>query len=362
MDDMPKTKVALIGTGFVASIHMESYARFVHDAEVVAVCGHDAARTAAFAKEHGINEYYSDADELFKKTDFEVADVCVPNYMHRDMVTKAAAAGAHVIVEKPFALTLDEADEMIAVCRAKNVKLMYAEQLCFAPKYERVRETVESGAVGEVYMIKQSEKHSGPHSRWFYDKRLSGGGVMMDMGCHAVAWFRWMNKHAKPKSVYADMKTVLHGGITDCEDNAVAIVEFDNGVTCVAEESWARHGGMDDKIEIYGTKGVCYSDLFHGNSSLTYSLDGYGYSGEKAGSSKGWSFTIFEEAFNQGYPHELNHFINCVRKDTEPLVTGEDGRAALEILYAAYASAGSGAKAALPFYKKVNYPMELWKK
>ena len=72
---------------------------------------------------------------------------------------------------------------------------MYAEELCFAPKYERVRALVEAGAVGDVYMLKQAEKHSGPHSRWFYQKETAGGGVMMDMGCHALAWFRWMNKN-----------------------------------------------------------------------------------------------------------------------------------------------------------------------
>jgi predicted dehydrogenase len=101
--------------------------------------------------------------------------------------------------------------------------------------------------------------------------------------------------------------------------------------------------------------------LFYGNSARTYSVDGYDYASEKAGSSKGWSFTIFEEAFNQGFPHELIHFVSCVREDKMPLVTGDDGRAVLEMIYAAYASAKSGAKVFLPYNAKVNYPMELWK-
>jgi predicted dehydrogenase len=81
---------------------------------------------------------------------------------------------------------------------------------------------------------------------------------------------------------------------------------------------------------------------------------------EKADTSAGWSFTIFEEAFNQGYPHELKHFIECVREDKTPLVTGEDGRAVLEIIYAAYASAGLGKKVALPYTAKVAKPIDLW--
>jgi predicted dehydrogenase len=183
-------------------------------------------------------------------------------------------------------------------------------------------------------MLKQAEKHSGPHGDWFYQKEYSGGGVMMDMGCHALAWFRWMVKNNPVKSVYSDMKNVLHK-TTDCEDNTIVIVEFENGVTAIAEDSWARHGGMDDHIEVYGTEGMSYASLFQGNSAQTYSLNGYDYAAEKAGSTKGWTFTVFEEAFNQGYPHELHHFIDCVKNDKEPLVTGEDGRAVLEMIYAA---------------------------
>ena len=80
---------------------------------------------------------------------------------------------------------------------------------------------------------------------------------------------------------------------------------------------------------------------------------------EKEGSTQGWTFTVFEEAFNQGYPQELAHFIHCVRTGEKPLVTGEDGRAVLEMVYAAYASAKEGRKIALPFSAKVKYPIEL---
>jgi predicted dehydrogenase len=83
---------------------------------------------------------------------------------------------------------------------------------------------------------------------------------------------------------------------------------------------------------------------------------------EKADTTVGWSFTVFEEAFNQGYPHELKHFIECVRQNKQPLVTGEDGRAVLEMIYAAYASAGEGKKINLPFTPRVDRPVDLWLK
>jgi predicted dehydrogenase len=357
---MKRTKVAILGAGFITDIHLESYHRFVPEAEVVAVYARKAEKAKAHAKKHNIPQWFDNVDDAINKSGCEVVDVCLPNYLHADATIKAAKAGKHIIIEKPIAVTLEEADAMIAACKKAGVKLMYAEELCFAPKYERVRGLVKEGAVGDIYMLKQGEKHSGPHTDWFYDIELAGGGVLMDMGCHAIGWFLWMLNRAKPKSVLATMSTVLHKGRTKGEDNSVVIVEFENGVTCVAENSWAKHGGMDDRCEVYGTGGVIYADLFMGNAAVAYSKDGYGYAMEKADTTVGWSYTIFEEAFNQGYPHELKHFIACIQQDKQPLFTGEDGRVVLEILYAAYASAGQGKKITFPFTPKVKKPIDLW--
>ncbi len=357
---MKKIKVALLGAGFISDIHIESYKRFVPEAEVVAVYTRNAEKAKAFAQKHHIAHWYNNIDEVIAQSGCDVIDICLPNFLHHQATLKAAAAGKNIIIEKPLAVTLEEADEMIEACKQAAVKLMYAEELCFAPKYERVRQMVNQGAVGEVYMLKQAEKHSGPHSDWFYDVNLSGGGVLMDMGCHAIEWFRWMTGNAKINSVYATMSTVLHKERTKGEDNSVMIIEFDNGVTAVAENSWAKHGGMDDKSEVYGTGGVVYADLFMGNAAVSYSKHGYDYAMEKADTTVGWSFTVFEEVFNQGYPHELHHFIDCVQNNKEPLVTGEDGRAVLEVIYAAYASAAEGRKIELPFNPKVTKPIDLW--
>lgn len=357
---MKKTKVALLGAGFIAKIHMESYSRFVPEAQIVAVYARDIRKAKLFAEEHHLPKWFDNLDEIIQNSDCEVIDICLPNFLHFDATIKAAAAGKHIIIEKPLSITLEEADEMITCCKNAHVKLMYAEELCFAPKYERVRQIINEGAIGNIYMLKQSEKHSGPHSTWFYDINLSGGGVLMDMGCHAIEWFRWMLNNSKAISVYATLSTVLHGGKTKAEDNSVVIVEFENGVTAVAENSWAKHGGMDDRSEVYGTEGVMYADLFMGNAAFAFSKNGYSYASEKSDLTMGWTFPIFEEVFNQGYPHELKHFIECVQQYKDPLVTGEDGRAVLEIIYAAYASATRGEKIMLPFAPKVSKPIDLW--
>jgi len=358
---MSKTKVAVLGAGFIAEIHLECYHRFVPEAEVVAVYTRKPERAASFAAKHGIPHWFDHIETAIRESGCDVVDVCLPNFLHAGAVLASAEAGKHVIIEKPLCLNLTEADQMITACKARGLKLMYAEELCFAPKYERVRHLANEGAFGKLYMLKQAEKHSGPHSDWFYDVQQSGGGVLMDMGCHALAWFRWMlGGNPKPVSVFAHMGTVLHQGRTRGEDNSIVLVEFENGVICVAENSWAKHGGMEDCAEVYGTGGVCYADLFQGNAALTYSEKGYGYAMEKAGSTRGWTFTVFEEAFNQGYPQELKHFITCVREDQKPVVTGEDGKAVLELLCAAYQSARTGQKVTFPFSPNAAKPVDLW--
>ena len=332
------------------------------DAEVVAVYTRELDKARAFAEERGIPAWYDDIDRLLEESACDIADICLPNFLHHSACMKAANSGCHVIVEKPLCLSLKEADDMIEACRKNNKLLMYAEELCFAPKYERARAIVDSGAVGSIYMLKQCEKHSGPHSRWFYESDKAGGGVMMDMGCHAIAWFRWMLKGAAARNVYGNFMRVMHD--TDAEDHSITQIEFEKDghtILCVGEDSWAKHGGMQDCIEIYGDKGVCYSDLFQGNSSQMYSADGYDYASEKAGATTGWTFPVFEEAFNQGYPQELAHFVDCVRNGKAPLVTGEDGRAVLEIIHAAYIAAREGRKVMLPCNSGADRPVDNWK-
>jgi predicted dehydrogenase len=353
-------RVGLIGSQFVSEIHAESLKR-VALAEVVAVASRTEAHAVAFAQKHGIPHAFTDYREMLKMDELDVVVLGIPNDLHAEATIAAAAAGKHVICEKPLCLNLAEADAMIEACRRANVKLMYAEELCFTPKYVRLKRLVDEGAVGQVYLIKQSEKHDGPHSPWFWDVQRSGGGVTLDMGCHAFQFFRWMLGSPAVKSVYAHMDTYVHGDKTRGDDNAIIIVEFDNGATCMAEESWAKPGGMDDTAEVYGSKGVAYADLLHGNAIRTFSAHGYGYAVEKAATTVGWSFTIYEEAWNYGFPQEFEHFLECVAHDKAPLVSGEDGREVLRMIMAAYESAGTGRKIAFPYYSDAERPIDLWR-
>ncbi|MEW6355723.1 MAG: Gfo/Idh/MocA family oxidoreductase [Planctomycetota bacterium] len=356
---MDKVNVGLIGSQFISGIHAEALKQ-VPDASIVAVASPTRAHVRAFARRHKIPHWFSDYHEMLGMDDLRMVVLGLPNYLHAEATIAAACAGKHVVCEKPLCMNLSEADRMIAACRKNGVKLMYAEELCFAPKYVRLKQLVDEGALGRIYHIKQSEKHDGPHSKWFWDVERSGGGVTFDMGCHAIEFFRWMLGRPKATSVYAEIGTYVHKSRTKGEDNSIILVNFEGGATCMAEESWAKKGGMDDRAEVYGAEGVAYANLLMGNSILTYSERGYGYAIEKAGSTKGWSFTIYEELWNYGFPQEMAHFVDCVKNDKAPAVTGEDGRAVLEIIFAAYASAGRGRRVNLPFRTGAKKPIDLY--
>lgn len=356
-----KVKIGMVGTGFIGDIHHISIRDWVPNAEIVAVAS--PSSSGEFAKTRGIPNAYSDYREMLKDKTIDVIDIGVPNYLHCQVVLDAAKAGKHIIIEKPLCMTLEEADQMIEACQKHGVLLMYAEELLFAPKYVRAKTLIDEGAIGEPFLAKQSEEHPGPHMPWFWDVNRSGGGVLMDMGCHSIEYTRWVLGKPKVKSVTAFMDTYVHQDKTEGEDHSYTIVEYEGGKIAMVENSWAKGGGVDDRCEIYGKKGHTRADLLRGSSLLTYSEEGYGYAVEKSGVTQGYTFTMFEEIWNYGFPQEMKHFVNSVLGKETCMETGEDGREVLKVIYAAYQSAGEGRKIEFPYEPPiVSKPIDLWKR
>ncbi len=358
-------RVGLIGSGFVTAIHAQALRR-VPGAEVVAVASPTPGHAQQFAEVHGIPAAHADYRALLDRKEVDLVILGLPNDLHAEATLAAAAAGKHVVVEKPMAMNLADCDRMIAACDHAGVILGYAEELCFAPKYVRLKALVDEGALGRVHLVKQSERHDGPHAPWFFDVRRSGGGVAFDMGCHAVEFFRWLlgrdGRKARVEGVYARLATYVHGDKTEGDDEALLIVDMEGGAVGLAEESWCKPGGMDDRAEAYGDKGQAYADLMFGNALRVYAREGYGYAVEKSGDTRGWSFPAFDEIGNYGFPQEMEHFVDCVRSGTLPTENGHDGRAVVEALMAAYASAGLGQRVALPFATDADRPIDLWRR
>jgi predicted dehydrogenase len=356
-----KVKVGIIGSQFEADIHADSFRIMPEEAEVAAIASPSPGHAAALAKKYGIPDVYTDYREMLKDPAIEMVTITAPNRLHCQMTVDIARAGKHVVCEKPLCMTLEEADLMIEICQKQGVLLMYAEELYFTPKYVKAKEMADQGAFGKVYLVKQCEKHYGPHGTWFWDVEQSGGGVLMDMGCHGIAFAWWFLNRPKLKSVTAQLGTYVHQAITKGDDNSILILEFEDGQVGLVEDSWARTGGMDDRIEVFGSQGCTYGNLHMGNALPTYSETGYGYAVEKAPTTKGWTYPVFGELWNYGFPQEMVHFARCVRGLETPLATGEDGRFVQEVLYAAYQSAGLGCRVDLPFRPQgVQKPIDLW--
>jgi myo-inositol 2-dehydrogenase/D-chiro-inositol 1-dehydrogenase len=359
---MDVVKVGVIGSGFVANVHLESFGT-APNAEVVAIASPTKEHVQAVAEQFGVAKWFTDYHDLLALAEIDMVTLALPNHLHAQACIDAAQAGKHVVCEKPMCLTLADADRMIEACREAKVKLMYAEELCFAPKYVRAKQLVEEGALGQVFRVWHGEEHFGPHAPWFWDVDLSGGGVLMDMGCHSIEFSRWIYGKQPIRSVYSELDTHVHSDKTRGEDHAVTILKFADGGIGICENSWAKRGGMDDVAEINGSLGITRADLLRGSSLSTYSEAGYGYAVEKAATTKGWTFTMFEEAWNYGFPQEMAYFARCVAEDLEPLETGEDGKQILEVIYAAYESARQGAAVDLPFRppEGVTKPIDLWR-
>ncbi len=359
---MSKVKIGIIGSRFQADCIAASVRMMPEEAEVVAVASPSPGNAKAFAARHGIAAHYDDYRLMLEDPAIELVSITAPNRLHAQMTIDAAAAGKHVVCEKPLCVTLEEADAMIAACATAGVLLLYAEELFFAPKYVKAKQMADEGAFGRIHLVKQSEKHSGPHSDWFWDVNQSGGGALMDLGCHGIAFCWWFLGKPKVKSVYAQLSTQVHGRKTQGDDEALCIIEFEGGATGVVENSWTKPGGMDDTIEVFGDKGQTYADMLMGNALPTYSEVGFGYAVEKADTTRGWTYPVFEEHWNYGFPQEMRHFARCVRGKETPISDGETGRVVQEVLYAAYASAGLGRKIELPFRPMgVQKPIDLWK-
>ena len=226
MANTGKVKIGLIGSQFQADIHATSLQSMPHEAEIVAVASPTPGNAEKFAKHFKIAKAYTDYREMLKDREIEMVSICAPNSLHAQMTEDIAAAGKHVMVEKPLAMTIAEGEEMIAVTKKAGVLLMYGEELLFTPKYLKVKEMADAGAFGKVYLVKQSEKHFGPHSDWFWDVNRSGGGAFMDLGCHGIAFCYWFLGRSPIKSVYCQMGTYVHGAKTQADDDCLCILEF----------------------------------------------------------------------------------------------------------------------------------------
>ncbi len=310
--------------------------------EVVIVCSRKQDHPEIFAKKWGIKEWSDNLGEVIIRDDLDLVMIALPNFLHKEVAIKLAKARKNMVCAKPLGRNKQEAKEMLDTVKKAGVLNGYAETEVFSPAVVKAREIILKGGIGKVTWVRSREAHGGPHSAHFWDLELSGGGALIDMGCHCIEAARYFfGKEVKPVETFAWGDTLVHKDKTKAEDNALLVVKFENGGIAQAEVSWSSHGGLDLRNEIYGTEGAIFTDVTRSTPIKAFTLASSGYLVEKR-HKKGGVIPLPEEAFTYGYQAEMKHFVECVRDGKEPWETFEDGYIVNAILDAGYKSIRTG--------------------
>ncbi len=331
-----KVRIGIVGAGWAANnVHAPCYMRDPL-VEIVAVSSRTREHARSFAERYGVKAWYTDYKEMLKREDIDIVDVCVPNYLHADVSIAALEAGKHVICEKPLAISVEQADEMIQAARRNGVELMYAENSLFAPALLRAKGIIDEGGIGRVLSVEAREAHSGSHSKYAIERRYCGGGCLIHLGCHPVGVAIWLiNKPVE--RVYAEIGNLYHK--IEVEDFAVMFMRFRDGEAATIHANYITKGGIDDRVEIYGTEGIILANWVKSDQVRVYSERGYSYAVEKASMTTGWANITVNDLWDMGYINELRYFVRCIAEGKKPFPNGEFGREVLKLIFAGYKSA-----------------------
>ncbi|MEH7480975.1 Gfo/Idh/MocA family oxidoreductase [Neobacillus drentensis] len=331
---MSKLKVGVIGCGSIAKFrHLPEY-KLNKTVEIVAVCDLVAERAEKMAEEYGAKAF-TDYKEVLKLDDIDAISVCLPNYLHAPVSIDALKAGKHVLCEKPMATSKEEAEAMIEAAKRNDKKLMIAHNQRFVASHQKAKEIIDSGKLGKIYSFKTTFGHPGPEGwsidgagSWFFHKEKAFIGAMGDLGVHKADLMRYLLGEFTEVGAFIETNAKQN---TDVDDNAVCILRTENGIIGTLAASWAYVSGGDNSTIIYGEKGTLrleadpeYSMIeeYRDGSVVYHKLDRIQTNEENG----------------QTTSHVINHFVESIVENKEPLISGEEGMKSLQIILAALES------------------------
>jgi len=348
--------LGIVGCGVIAPFHAMA-AGDLPNARLVAVADIVPEAAARRGAEFGV-EHHTDVDALLARNDVDVVSVCVPSGLHAEVGARAAAAGKHVIVEKPIDVTLEAADRLIAACRRHGVALTVISQHRFNPAVRRMRELIDAGRLGRLVLGDAIVKWY--RSQEYYDSgdwrgtwSLDGGGSLMNQGVHYTDLLQWMM--GPVEGVFARTATAVHERI-EVEDVAVAIVRFAGGAVGTLEASTAVYPGLTERLEVTGTGGTV---IVEGGRLRACELkdergetSAYGakLAADRPAAEDGGAGGAADPAAisHAGHRAQIADLLEAVETGRDPAITGEEARKPLELILAVYRSAREGREVALP--------------
>lgn len=341
---------ALVGCGRIAKRHIELLGRGqIKGAKLVAVCDIEESRAKAFAE--GFNlPFFTDMDDMMRACPIDVVSVLTPSGLHAEHVIRLAKHRKHIIVEKPMALSLEDADAMIRICDENGIKLFVVKQNRFNVPVRKLRETLVQGRFGKLVMgtvrvrwcRRQDYYNQDPwRGTWALD-----GGTLANQASHHVDLLEWMM--GEVDSVFAKSTTSLVN--IEAEDTAVAVLKFRNGALGVIEATTAaRPKDLEGSISILGERGTVEVGGFAVNQIKVWNFE------ESIPSD---SEIMERYSVNPpnvyGYGHQayLDHVVDCIKNHRAGLVEGLEGRKSLELITALYESIETGREVFLRFQPK----------
>jgi len=332
--------IGMLGSGFIGEFHTQGL-RYIEGARVVANWGAGTERREAFGARFGSRPLDS-IDAVCADPNVDLVVVSLPNHLHLDAVRSAATHGKGVACTKPLGRNAQEAAEMLGHVKEAGVFSAYLENVVFNAEMIRMREMIEAGAIGRLTTFRAREGHSGPHAAHFWDADLAGGGALLDMASHGAEAARAMfGKDLPVRDVFAWGDTLVHGGRTRLEDNAVMLIRFEDGRVATMDVSWSSKGGLESRFEAYGEGGKIIQDVI--SSPLRAFIERpAGYLGEKVDADTGWVYPVPNETYAHGHDAMMADVVSAFREGRQPQETFEDGLVVNSILDAAYRSIQSG--------------------
>lgn len=290
----------------------------------------------------GIN-YYESLTDAIKREDFDAIFITTPTFTHHSLTVEAAEAGKHVFCEKPMALTLKEADEMISITRRNNVKLQIGFMRRFDPEFRRAKSLIDEGVIGKPVLVKSVGRGPGLPPRWALDPK-TGLGMVAEVNSHDFDTLRWfMNDEFK--TIYADAAALLRPDVAEefpgFHDIVAVMARFQRGGFGIIDGGCPVNYAYDARVEVLGTEGLLTIGEVQGTSLLVCHKD------QKITTEP---FHSWRDRFREAYIAEAESFIKSIIEDREPEVTGEDGKKALEATLAAIKS--------IKEHKPVELPIE----
>lgn len=331
----------IIGCGMISSWHAGAIAK-IEGAVLRGVTDINENSRKSFAEKYNTVAFDS-VEEILKCDDINVISVCTPSGLHAPLAIQCANAGKHIIIEKPMALNLKEADEMIEACERNNVKMAVISQLRFSKAVRQLKYAVDSGVLGRVVMGDVYMKYY--RSQDYYDKggwrgtwKMDGGGALMNQGIHGIDLLQYIM--GPVKSVFAHAKTLARK--IEVEDTAAAVLEFENGAIGVIQGTTSIYPGSPRKLEINGDRGTivleedCISQWVVEGQEIPEEITICNTSNGSASNPGAFSLN--------GHVMQISDMVDAINSNRSPMVDQYEGRKAIEIIMAIYESSNTGNK------------------